>query len=135
MAISWNFRHLLRPEPGPSISRILRSRNVTQTWRYHKRHHSSGYDSVSLAGRSGRCEAPGGRRLRAVVIDSWMAVARPGLAAPRMNARPTVGCSIIFLPRTAALVSMASVTVYPSKGHDRYRLPVSGSCEPPEESR
>ena len=43
MAISWNFRHLLRPEPGPSISRILQSRNVAQTWRYHKRHHSSGY--------------------------------------------------------------------------------------------
>jgi hypothetical protein len=43
MAISWNFRHLLGPEPGQSISRILQSLNVAQNWRYHKRHHSSGY--------------------------------------------------------------------------------------------
>ena len=43
MAISWNFRHPLRPEPGPSISRILQSLKVAQTWRDHKRHHSSGY--------------------------------------------------------------------------------------------
>ena len=43
MAISWKFRHFRRPEPGQSISRILQSLNVAQTWRYHKRHHSSGY--------------------------------------------------------------------------------------------
>jgi putative transposase len=43
MAISWKFRHFLRSEPGQSISRILQSLNVSQTWRYNKRHHSSGY--------------------------------------------------------------------------------------------
>ena len=43
MAISWNFRHILWPESSQSISRILQSLNLAQTWRYHKRHHSSGY--------------------------------------------------------------------------------------------
>jgi putative transposase len=34
---------LLRPELGQSISRILQSLTVTHTWRYHKRHRSSGH--------------------------------------------------------------------------------------------
>ena len=37
------FHLLLRPEPGQSISRILQSLTVTHTWRYHKRHHTSGH--------------------------------------------------------------------------------------------
>jgi putative transposase len=38
-----HFHLLLRPEPGQSISRILQSLTVTHTWRYHKRHHTSGH--------------------------------------------------------------------------------------------
>jgi putative transposase len=38
-----HFHLLLRPEPGQSISRILQSLTVTHTWRYHKRHRSSGH--------------------------------------------------------------------------------------------
>jgi putative transposase len=38
-----HFHLLLRPESGQSISRILQSLTVTHTWRYHKRHRSSGH--------------------------------------------------------------------------------------------
>ena len=38
-----HFHLLLRPEPGQSISRILQSLTVTHTWRYHKRHRTSGH--------------------------------------------------------------------------------------------
>jgi putative transposase len=38
-----HFHLLLRPEVGQSISRILQSLTVAHTWRYHKRHHSSGH--------------------------------------------------------------------------------------------
>lgn len=38
-----HFHLLLRPEPGQSISRILQSLTVAHTWRYHKRHHTSGH--------------------------------------------------------------------------------------------
>ena len=38
-----HFHLLLRPEPGPSISRILQSLTVAHTWRYHKRHRTSGH--------------------------------------------------------------------------------------------
>jgi putative transposase len=38
-----HFHLLIRPESGQSISRILQSLTVTHTWRYHKRHHSSGH--------------------------------------------------------------------------------------------
>jgi putative transposase len=38
-----HFHLLLRPEAGQSISRILQSLTVAQTWRYHRRHHSSGH--------------------------------------------------------------------------------------------
>jgi len=38
-----HFHLLLRPEAGQSISRILQSLTVAHTWRYHKRHHSSGH--------------------------------------------------------------------------------------------
>jgi putative transposase len=41
--MSNHFHLLLRPEDGQSISRILQSLTVTHTWRYHKRHHSSGH--------------------------------------------------------------------------------------------
>jgi putative transposase len=41
--MSKNFHLPLRPEPGHSISRILQSLAVTHTWRYHKRHRSSGH--------------------------------------------------------------------------------------------
>jgi putative transposase len=38
-----HFHLLLRPEPGQSISRILQSLTVTHTWRYRKRHGTSGH--------------------------------------------------------------------------------------------
>jgi putative transposase len=38
-----HFHLLLRPEPGQSISRILQSLTIAHTWRYHKRHHTSGH--------------------------------------------------------------------------------------------
>jgi putative transposase len=38
-----HFHLLVRPEAGQSISRILQSLTVAHTWRYHKRHHSSGH--------------------------------------------------------------------------------------------
>jgi putative transposase len=38
-----DFHLLLRPEPGQSISRILQSLAVAHTWRYHKRHRTSGH--------------------------------------------------------------------------------------------
>jgi putative transposase len=38
-----HFHLLLRPERGQSISRILQSLTVAHTWRYHKRHRSSGH--------------------------------------------------------------------------------------------
>jgi len=38
-----HFHLLIRPGPGESISRILQSVTVTHTWRYHKRHRSSGH--------------------------------------------------------------------------------------------
>jgi putative transposase len=38
-----HFHLLLRPEVGQSISRILQSLTVTHTWRYHKRHQTSGH--------------------------------------------------------------------------------------------
>jgi len=38
-----HFHLLLRPEVGQSISRILQSLTVAHTWRYHKRHHTSGH--------------------------------------------------------------------------------------------
>ncbi len=38
-----HFHLLLRPEAGQSISRILQSLTVAYTWRYHKRHHTSGH--------------------------------------------------------------------------------------------
>ena len=38
-----HFHLLLRPGPGQSISRILQSLTVAQTWRYHKRHRTSGH--------------------------------------------------------------------------------------------
>jgi putative transposase len=38
-----HFHLLLRPETGQSISRILQSLTVAHTWRYHKRHRSSGH--------------------------------------------------------------------------------------------
>src|SRR5215470_1340521 len=41
--MSNHFHLLLRPESGESISRILQSLTVTHTWRYHKRHASSGH--------------------------------------------------------------------------------------------
>jgi putative transposase len=33
----------LRPGPGVSISRVLRSLTVAHTWRYHRRHHTVGH--------------------------------------------------------------------------------------------
>ena len=38
-----HFHLLLQPEPGQSISRILQSLTVAHTWRYHKRHRTSGH--------------------------------------------------------------------------------------------
>jgi REP-associated tyrosine transposase len=38
-----HFHLLLRPERGQSISRILQSLTVTHTWRYRKRHGTSGH--------------------------------------------------------------------------------------------
>jgi putative transposase len=38
-----HFHLLLRPEPGQSISRILQSLTVAHTWRYHKRHRTTGH--------------------------------------------------------------------------------------------
>ena len=38
-----HFHLLLRPERAQSISRILQSLTVAHTWRYHKRHQSSGH--------------------------------------------------------------------------------------------
>jgi putative transposase len=38
-----HFHLLIRPESGQSISRILQSLTVAHTWRYHKRHHSTGH--------------------------------------------------------------------------------------------
>jgi putative transposase len=38
-----HFHLLLRPEPGQSISRILQSLTVAHTWRYHRRHRTSGH--------------------------------------------------------------------------------------------
>jgi putative transposase len=38
-----HFHLLLRPDSGQSISRILQSLTVAHTWRYHKRHHTSGH--------------------------------------------------------------------------------------------
>ncbi|QEH37736.1 Transposase IS200 like protein [Aquisphaera giovannonii] len=38
-----HFHLLLKPEPGRSISRILQSITVAHTWRYHRRHRSSGH--------------------------------------------------------------------------------------------
>jgi putative transposase len=38
-----HFHLLLQPETGQSISRILQSLTVAHTWRYHKRHRSSGH--------------------------------------------------------------------------------------------
>ena len=38
-----HFHLLLRPEAGQSISRILQSLTITHTWRYHKRHQTSGH--------------------------------------------------------------------------------------------
>jgi putative transposase len=38
-----HFHLLLRPESGQSISRILQSLTVAHTWRYHKRHQTSGH--------------------------------------------------------------------------------------------
>jgi putative transposase len=38
-----HFHLLLRPEAGQSISRILQSLTVAHTWRYHKRHRTSGH--------------------------------------------------------------------------------------------
>ncbi len=41
--MSNHFHLLVRPERGQSISRILQSLTVAHTWRYHKRHRSSGH--------------------------------------------------------------------------------------------
>jgi putative transposase len=38
-----HFHLLLRPEPRRSISRILQSLTVAHTWRYHRRHRTSGH--------------------------------------------------------------------------------------------
>src|SRR5204862_2360389 len=47
-----HFHLLLRPEAGPSISRILQSLTVAHTWRYHRRHRSVGH------GWQGRFKSP-----------------------------------------------------------------------------
>jgi putative transposase len=41
--LSNHFHLLLRPEPGQTISRILQSLTVAHTWRYHRRHRTSGH--------------------------------------------------------------------------------------------
>ena len=41
--MSNHFHLLLRTEPGISISRVLQSLTIAQTWRYHKRHRSVGH--------------------------------------------------------------------------------------------
>jgi len=41
--MSNHFHLLLKPGEGQSISRILQSVSVAHTWRYHKRHSSSGH--------------------------------------------------------------------------------------------
>jgi putative transposase len=41
--MSNHFHLLLRPEPGQTISRILQSLTVAHTWRYHRRHRTSGH--------------------------------------------------------------------------------------------
>ena len=38
-----HFHVLIRPEPGQSISRIVQSLTIAHTWRYHKRHKTSGH--------------------------------------------------------------------------------------------
>jgi putative transposase len=38
-----HFHLLLEPEPGQSVSRILQSLLIAQTWHYHRAHHSSGH--------------------------------------------------------------------------------------------
>ncbi len=38
-----HFHLLVRPEPGQSISRIFQSLTLVHTWRYPKRHRSSGH--------------------------------------------------------------------------------------------
>jgi putative transposase len=41
--MSNHFHLLLRPEPGQKISRVLQSLTVAHTWRYHRRHRTSGH--------------------------------------------------------------------------------------------
>jgi putative transposase len=41
--MSNHFHLLLRPETGQSISRIFQSLTVAHTWRYHRRHRTSGH--------------------------------------------------------------------------------------------
>ena len=41
--MSNHFHLLLRPEPGVTVSRVLQSLTVAHTWRYHRRHRSSGH--------------------------------------------------------------------------------------------
>ena len=41
--MSNHFHLLLRPEPGITISRILQALTITHTWRFHRRHGSSGH--------------------------------------------------------------------------------------------
>ena len=41
--MSNHFHLLLKPGSGQSISRILQSLSVAHTWRYHKRHRTSGH--------------------------------------------------------------------------------------------
>jgi len=41
--MSNHFHLLLRPEPGVTISRILQSLTVAHTWRFHRRHRSTGH--------------------------------------------------------------------------------------------
>jgi putative transposase len=41
--MSNHFHLLIKPDSGESISRILQSLSVAHTWRYHKRHRTSGH--------------------------------------------------------------------------------------------
>lgn len=41
--MSNHFHLLIRPETGQTISRILQSLTVAHTWRYHRRHRTSGH--------------------------------------------------------------------------------------------
>jgi putative transposase len=41
--MSNHFHLLLKPAPGQSISRILQSLTVALTWRYHRRHRTTGH--------------------------------------------------------------------------------------------